>query len=195
MGREDQLTPLFRSPSQGRILAVLLLSQLEEPLTITEIGRRARVSSSTAHREIDRLERYGIVTSQRFAQTRLVRVDERNPYLEDLRSLVMKAYGPPALLGQLLGDVAGIEAAYVFGSWAARLAGERGPPPGDVDLLVVGHPDLDALEAAVREAEASLGREVQPTVASPAEWEAARSPLLRTIKKRPLVPVASSRDG
>jgi predicted nucleotidyltransferase len=194
VGREDQLTPLFRSPSQGRILAVLLLGQPEETLTITEIGRRARIPSSTAHREIDRLERYGILTSQRFAQTRLVRVDERNPYLEDLRSLVMKAYGPAAILGQLLGDVSGVEAAYVFGSWAARLAGDSGPPAGDVDLLVVGHPDPDGLDAAVREAEASLGREVQATVVSTAEWAAAESPLLRTIKKRPLVPVASSRD-
>jgi predicted nucleotidyltransferase len=26
----------------------------------------------------------------------------------------------------------------VFGSWAARYRGERGPVPGDVDLLVVG---------------------------------------------------------
>ena len=193
MGRQDQLTPFFRSPSQGRILAVLLLGEPEEPLTVTEVGRRAGVPTSTAHREIDRLERYGIVTSQRFAQTRLVRVDERNPYLDDLRSLVMKAYGPAAILGQLLRNVSGIEAAYVFGSWAARLAGDPGPPPGDVDLLVVGDPDPDALDAAVREAEGGLGREIQPTVVSPAEWEAAESPLLRTIKKRPLVPVASSR--
>ncbi|HYZ78707.1 MAG TPA: nucleotidyltransferase domain-containing protein [Gaiellaceae bacterium] len=123
-----------------------------------------------------------------------MRVDEHNPYLGDLRSLVMKAYGPAAILGQLLGEVRGIEAVYVFGSWAGRLAGEPGPPPGDVDLLVVGHPDPDALDAAVREAEASLGREVQPTVVSPSEWDAARSPLLRTIKKRPLVPVALARD-
>jgi predicted nucleotidyltransferase len=195
MGRSDQLTPLFRSPSQGRILAVLLLGRPEESLTISQIGRRARVPSSTAHREIDRLERHGLVTSERFAQTRLVRPNERNPYLDDLRSLVLKAYGPAAVLAELLSRVAGIEAAYVFGSWAARLAGDAGPPPGDVDLLIVGHPDPDALDAVVREAEAILGREVEPTVVSPSEWEAARSPLLRTIKKRPLVPVEPNRDA
>jgi predicted nucleotidyltransferase len=195
MGRSDQLTPLFRSPSQGRILAVLLLGRPEESLTISQIGRRARVPSSTAHREIDRLERHGLVTSERFAQTRLVRPNERNPYLDDLRSLVLKAYGPAAVLAELLSRVAGIEAAYVFGSWAARLAGDAGPPPGDVDLLIVGHPDPDALDAVVREAEAILGREVEPTVVSPSEWKAARSPLLRTIKKRPLVPVEPNRDA
>jgi predicted nucleotidyltransferase len=173
---------------------VLLLGRQDEPLTISEIGRRARVPSSTAHREVARLERYGLVTSERFAQTRLVRPNERNPYLDDLRSLVMKAYGPVAVLAELLAGVSGIDQAYVFGSWAARLEGQAGPPPDDVDLLVVGNPDFDALEAAAKEAEAALGREVQPTVVSPSEWEASQSPLLRTIKKRPLVAVTPTGD-
>jgi predicted nucleotidyltransferase len=37
--------------------------------------------------------------------------------------------------------LAGIEAAAIFGSWAARAAGEAGPSPVDVDLLVIGRPD------------------------------------------------------
>jgi hypothetical protein len=194
MGR-DELTPFFRSPAQGRILAVVLLARHEERLTITEIGRRARVPSSTAHREIDRLERFGLVTSQRFAQARVVRANEANPYLGDLRSLVLKAYGPAAVLGELLAPLADVEAAYVFGSWAARLAGEAGPPPEDVDLLVVGNPDPAALDAVMKEAEAMLAREVQATIVSPAEWDLAQSPLLRTIRERPLVPLAIDSDG
>jgi predicted nucleotidyltransferase len=191
MGR-DQLTPFFRTPAQGRVLAAILLARPEERLTVTQIGRRAQVPSSSAHREVDRLERYGLVTSERFAQARVVRPNERSPYLGDLRSLVLKAYGPAAVLGQLLAPLKGIEAAFVFGSWAARLAGETGPPPGDIDLLVVGTPDPAGLDAVLQDAEATLGREVQPTVVSPSEWEAADSPLLRTIKERPLVPLAGS---
>jgi predicted nucleotidyltransferase len=191
MGR-DQLMPFFRTPAQGRVLAAILLARPEERLTVTQIGRRAQVPSSSAHREVDRLERYGLVTSERFAQARVVRPNERSPYLGDLRSLVLKAYGPAAVLGQLLAPLKGIEAAFVFGSWAARLAGETGPPPGDIDLLVVGTPDPAGLDAVLQDAEATLGREVQPTVVSPSEWEAADSPLLRTIKERPLVPLAGS---
>jgi len=194
MGR-DELTPFFRTPAQGRVLAAVLLAGPEERLTLTEIGRRAQVPSSTAHREINRLERYGIVASERFAQARLVRPNKRSPYLDDLRSLVLKAYGPAAVLGGLLASLKGIEAAYVFGSWAARLAGETGPPPGDIDLLVVGNPDPAGLDAVVQEAEAALGREVQPTVVSPSEWESADSPLLRTIKGRPLVLLAPNSDA
>jgi predicted nucleotidyltransferase len=194
MGK-DQLTPFFRTRAQGRVLAAILLARPEERLTVTEIGRRAQVPSSSAHREVDRLERYGLVTSERFAQARVVRPNERSPYLGDLRSLVLKAYGPAAVLGELLAQLEGVEGAYVFGSWAARLAGETGAPPGDIDLLVVGNPDPPGLDAVLQDAEAILGREVQPTVVSPSEWEAADSPLLRTIKERPLVPVATDSDA
>jgi predicted nucleotidyltransferase len=194
MGR-DELTPFFRTPAQGRVLAAVLLARPEERLTLTEIGRRARVPSSTVHREVDRLERYGLVTSERFAQARVVRPNERSPYLGDLRSLVQKAYGPAAVLAELLAPLKGVETAYLFGSWAARLAGQTGPPPGDIDLLVVGNPDPAGLDAVVQEAEAILGREVQPTVLTLSEWEAADSPLLRTIKGRPLVPLATGSDA
>jgi predicted nucleotidyltransferase len=194
MGR-DQLTPFFRTPAQGRVLAAILFARPEERLTISEIGRRARVPSSSAHREVDRLERYGLVTSERFAQARVVRPNERSPYLGDLRSLVLKAYGPAAVLGELLAQLEGIEGAYVFGSWAARHAGETGPPPGDIDLLVVGNPDPAGLDAVLRDAEAVLAREVQPTVVSPSEWESADSSLLRTIKERPLVPLTTDSDA
>jgi predicted nucleotidyltransferase len=194
MGK-DQLTPFFRTPAQGRVLAAILFARPEERLTISEIGRRARVPSSSAHREVDRLERYGLVTSERFAQARVVRPNERSPYLGDLRSLVLKAYGPAAVLGELLAQLEGIEGAYVFGSWAARHVGETGPPPGDIDLLVVGNPDPAGLDAVLRDAEAVLAREVQPTVVSPSEWESADSSLLRTIKERPLVPLATDSDA
>jgi hypothetical protein len=194
MGR-DQLTPFFRTPAQGRVLAAVLLARPDERLTVTEIGRRAQVPSSTAHREVDRLERHGLVTSQRFAQARIVRPNELSPYLGDLRSLVLKAYGPTAVLSELLASLEGIEAAYIFGSWAARLAGNVGPPPDDIDLLVVGHPDSVGLDAALQEAEALVAREVQPTVVSPSEWKSADSPLLRTIKERPLVRLATGSDA
>jgi predicted nucleotidyltransferase len=118
-----------------------------------------------------------------------VRPDEGNPYIDDLRSLVLKAYGPTFVIGDAVAAVAGVEAVYIFGSWAARLGGEPGPPPEDVDVLVVGEPDAAVVDAALQEAEARLGREVHATLVSPAEWRAGTSRLLRTIMRRPLVQI------
>ena len=34
-----------------------------------------------------------------------------------------------------------MEEAYIFGSWARRYEGELGPPPADIDVLIVGDAD------------------------------------------------------
>ena len=44
----------------------------------------------------------------------------------------------------------GIDALYLFGSWAARYSGVEGQAPGDVDVLVVGHPDRDDVYDAAK---------------------------------------------
>jgi len=81
----------------------------------------------------------------------------------------------------------------IFGSWAARLSGEAGPPPGDIDVLVVGDTALrDEVYAAAERAEARLGRPVNPVLRSVDAWRhAASDPLLDEIQRRPVVKVAS----
>jgi predicted nucleotidyltransferase len=59
----------------------------------------------------------------------------------------------------------------IFGSWAVRYQGERGRPPHDVDVLVVGSPDRLAMYAAAQHAESRLGRQVNPVVCLPAPPE------------------------
>ena len=60
---------------------------------------------------------------------------------------------------------AGIEVAYIYGSWADRWSGAQGDRPvGDIDTLVLGAPDRDSLYAALSGAEEQLGRPVQVTV-------------------------------
>lgn len=75
------------------------------------------------------------------------------PYYHELRALLVKTIGPAAVLAHELSGVAGIETAFIFGSWAARYHGERGPAPHDIDLMVIGEPDLDTLYAACRRAD------------------------------------------
>jgi predicted nucleotidyltransferase len=62
-----------------------------------------------------------------------------------LTDLLTVTYGPLPVLTEELRTVPGIAKAYLYGSWAARYSGEPGPPPNDVDVLVVGDADADAL--------------------------------------------------
>ena len=35
--------------------------------------------------------------------------------------------------------IRGIGEAYLFGSWARRYVGERGAPPGNIDVVIIGN--------------------------------------------------------
>jgi predicted nucleotidyltransferase len=141
-------------------------------------------------REVARLEEAGLLTAVRRGRLHLVDANERLPYFGELRSLLLKTVGPAAVLGEALADVSGVDQAFIFGSWAARYNGEAGPPPNDIDLLVVGTPDLDTLYRALRAAERRLRLDVNPVVRSPAEWRRPDRGFLDEVRRRPLVRVA-----
>lgn len=180
------LLPIFRSAGQARLLSVLFLSP-ERSFSLSDLARRADLDAGNVHREVSRLESAGIVTTARVGTARMVRADEDSPVHEELSRLVLKTLGPPVVLARELAVIKGIEAAFVFGSWAQRMRGEAGPSPGDIDLLVVGDPDRRAVSAACRRAEASLGREVQPTIVSSADWSSPRTGFLQGLKAGALI--------
>jgi predicted nucleotidyltransferase len=99
------------------------------------------------------------------------------------------------VLTDLLSGVAGVEQAYIYGSWAARYLGEPGQVPRDVDVLVVGAVDEDKLYDVAREAESRLGREVNIGAMSPQYWEAPdpADSFMRHVRERPLVRLELSR--
>jgi hypothetical protein len=71
---------------------------------------------------------------------------------------------------------------YLVHDWASRYAGERGPAPHDVDVLVIGTPDRDEVYEAARRAQGRLGREVNPTIRKPEQWHGAQDGFARQLR-------------
>jgi predicted nucleotidyltransferase len=186
--KPSPLLPILRSRALASLLAYLFIEEPEE--TISGIAQRIRVSPSTVKRDIDELEESGIVTTRRSGRGRLVTVNRRSPFYPELRALMLKAFGPVPVLRAALAGVAGIEEAYVFGSWARRAGGERGHAPRDVDVLIVGDVDPDDVYRACTEAERMIRRDVNPTIVTRHEWDSPDSVLLENIKAQPLARIA-----
>lgn len=102
----------------------------------------------------------------------------------------MKALGPRSLLAERLSEIEGVDAAYLFGSWARRYEGDPGPPPGDIDVVVIGEPGVDAIYEAAGEVGRLVGQEVNPVVLTPAEWRSRRSGFVKEVRNGPVDPVA-----
>lgn len=183
------LLPIFRSEAQARILAWLLLTPTrEEP--IATLAPIAGVSQPAVLREANRLLEAGLLRERRAGNTRLVTANQGSPYFEPLTQILARSYGPAHVVPDELADVPGIDRVVIVGSWARRYHGEAGPPPRDVDVVVVGHPDRRALRRANARLEERLGWPVQITTISPADWDAEATGFIVDVRHRPHLDVA-----
>jgi predicted nucleotidyltransferase len=190
------LLPILRSQQQGVLLAAILDAPDVE-FSLADLGRLTGVAYPSVHREVERAERAGIVQSRRLGNVRLVRANTSSPYFEGLASVLVRAFGPPAVIAEALMGLDGIEAAYLFGSWAARFSGDDGERAvNDLDLLVLGEPDRSELFEATSSASHKLGREVQVTIRDAGWLTEGKGPFRATVKSRALVqiPLAEAPD-
>jgi DNA-binding transcriptional ArsR family regulator len=172
-----------------RILGVLF-GEASEPLSVGELARRTGVAQSTASREIARLTENGLVETHAIGRTNLVSANWSLPWAPELRSMLTQTVGVLGRAADALDKIDGIDSAFIYGSWAARYRGEPGPPPRDVDILVVGKAPVRVIRAALRDLEGTLHLDVNPVVIEPARWNAKKpEPFVAQLRERPLVEV------
>lgn len=191
------LLPLLRSRAQGDLLALLYLHP-EREYSLTETAALIGTSVKTVHTEASRLVAAGLVSDSRRGNVRLLRAVTGTPVSRPLTDLLAVTYGPLPVLTDLLAGTAGVSAAFIYGSWAARYLGEPGPVPHDIDVLVIGTADRDDLDEIARAAQDRLGRPVGIRRISPAAWTAPDpdDPFLESVRQRPLVEIPlAGRDG
>lgn len=180
------IAPVFRSDAQARLLAALLIDGSE--LSIRDLATRTGIAYATAHGELTRLLAAGILTEKLVGRSRLISGNPASPLVKPLREILLIVAGPVALLSEALGNIDGVERAFIFGSFAARARGFEGVAPNDIDLMVVGTPDAAAVYEACRHVEASVGRPINPTILTRAEFEPA-SGFLESVRSNPILPI------
>jgi predicted nucleotidyltransferase len=190
------LLPVFRSRLQGELLA-LLLGETDTEWTVDGLAERTGHPYQTVANEVRRLQAADLVTTRHVGRAKLLRANTESPYFRPLAQLALMAFGPPLVVGEEFGPLAGVERIFIFGSWAARYAGDSGPAPNDVDVLLVGAPDRDAAYDATRRAEHRLGREVNIVIRGPEDWHTASDGFSQQLRSSPLLeitPCASKHD-
>ncbi|MCO7220848.1 ArsR family transcriptional regulator [Klenkia sp. PcliD-1-E] len=157
--------------------------------TLSQLAQRVGASPRAVHAEVDRLVNSGLLVDRRLGRNRLLSAPADGLLVRPLRDLLAVTLGPLPVLTAALGAVAGVQRAFIYGSWAARYSGEPGPPPADIDVLVVGDADPDNLYDVAREAERRLGRPVDIRRVRSSSWddESSQDPFLASLRSRPLV--------
>ncbi len=121
-------------------------------------------------------------------RTRLIRANDESPLVEPLARDPHGRNRPDGDPGRGACPHRRIESVFLYGSLAARRLGDAGPAPHDIDVMVLGEPDVDAVYEACTRVEAAVHRPVNPTILTPAEF-AAPSGFLDNVRSGPAVVV------
>ena len=169
---ETGLAGALFTPVQQRVLG-LLFGQPERRFGSGELIRLADSGTGAVHRQLVRLAQSGLVTVSRQGNQKYYQANPRSPIFSELHGLVVKTVGlVEPLRAALAPFVEAIRLAFVFGS----IAKGTDTAGSDVDLLIVsdGVTYADVFEA-LQGAEQILGRPINPTIWTVAEWERERS--------------------
>ena len=160
------------TPVQLRVLG-LLYGQPERRFQSAELIRLARSGTGAVHRQLQRLGAAGLVRVTRDGNQKYYQAEKDSPVFRELRGLIVKTVGIVEPLRSALAPLADhIDLAFVFGSVAKGAEGAG----SDIDLLVVTDDLAYAdLYDALAKAERTLGRAINPTVFTRAEWERKRA--------------------
>jgi predicted nucleotidyltransferase len=170
-GRTGLGDALF-TPVQQRVLG-LLFGQPDRQFQSAELIRLARGGVGAVHRQLSRLAEAELVTVTRIGNQKHYQARRDSPVFDQLHQLVVRTVGVAGPLRQALARKArAIRAAFIYGSVAKGSEKAR----SDIDLMVISDSLRYAdLFEALRAAEAVLGRTINPTVMTLAQWRAKRA--------------------
>lgn len=173
------LERLFSSSARVKLLTLLLLNP-GQSFHIRQLARRLDCSYSNVRRELQNLTELGLLTRQTVANAVQFSANESHFLYDDLRSILLKTEGLGDVIRGRLVPTGQVDLALVYGSTAKGQ--ER--VDSDIDLLIVGTPDLTELEDALDDLETHIGRPINYVLYSPTEWEsklAERDPFLTRV--------------
>ena len=136
---------------------------------LSELRRLTGLGSASLQRELKRLAEAQLVSSERVGNQRHFQANPGSPVYDELIALTRKTLGMQPLLREALEPLAGdLRGAWIYGS----VAKQSETAQSDVDVMLVGD-DLSlsrVLEVLVP-AERDLGRKINPTCFTPAEFD------------------------
>ena len=157
----NMLSTLFGSRIRAKLLG-WLMTHPDERYFVRQFTGLINEDSTNVSRELTRLSNMGILTSQQEGRQKYYQVNRHSPVFEELRGLVIKTVGIGDIIRSSLEQQLEnqIVVAFIYGSFTKGGANAA----SDVDIMIIGDAKFGAITRALRAAQETLGREVNPIV-------------------------------
>lgn len=146
---------LFSSKLRIKLLDVFLSSP-DARFYIRELERKIKEEAKNVSRELKNLEALGLLISEKQGNLKYYSVNENFFLYPELKAIIFKTTGVQGLLKEALQRLKGIETAFIYGTYATGKESES----SDVDIMVIGKPDLTDLNEVISDLEEKLNREI-----------------------------------
>ena len=159
------LERLFTSRVRVRLLTLFLTHQTEA-FYIRQIARLTGETYNNVRQELQNLAESGLILSERRANATYYRANTDHFLFPELKRMILKTEAVGDRLREALSAFGNVRVAFIYGSTArgTELASS------DIDLMVIGDVDLDALDNAIDSTEEEVGRAVNYALFSVGEW-------------------------
>ena len=187
------LEELFVSRVRVKILQLFLSSPADSLFHVREIVRRVSEEINAVRRELARMEKFGMASSEWRANRRLYRFKKDYIFYNELISLVAKTTG---LGGNLVKNKVKLgKMKYAFISTRFIKGGSSNSD--DVDVLVVGSVVLPELQAIIADEQAKREQEINYSFMDEAEFKfrvKRRDPFILRVLTQPKIMLIGDED-
>ena len=149
------LDRLFSSKLRIKLLDVFLSSH-DARFYTRELERKIKEEAKNVSRELKNLEALGLLISEKQGNLKYYSVNENFFLYPELKTIIFKTTGVQGLLKEALERLKGIETAFIYGTYATGKESES----SDVDIMIIGKPDLTELNEVISNLEEKLNREI-----------------------------------
>lgn len=187
------LEELFVSRVRVKILELFLNSSQDSLFHVREIVRRVSEEINAVRRELARMEKYSMVTSEWRANRRLYRFRKDYLFYRELLSLVAKTSGLGGSLVKNKGKLGKIKFAFL----SMRFVKGLPPSTDDVEVLVVGQIVVPELQAIISDEQAKRDVEINYSFMDEAEFKfrvRRRDPFILRVLVQPKVMLIGDED-
>lgn len=177
--RQDLLTLFFTNPSKKYYLR--------------ELQRILGYSAGSIRRELLKFQKDDLFNTEKVGNLLYYSLNTKHPLFKELKSIVSKTVGVGGSLKKALSSFKKIKIAFIYGSFATK----REKATSDIDLMIIGDPDMSLLNEKITELEKRLKREINPTIYSLQEYKTkkrAKSGFIIELLKSPKIMLIGKED-
>jgi predicted nucleotidyltransferase len=124
-------------------------------------------SAGSIRRELLRFQNDNLFQTKKVGNLLYYSLNTKHPLYQEIKNIIFKTIGVEGSLKKLLTGVEKIKMAFIYGSFASK--SEK--PASDIDVMIIGDPEVSPLNEKIRGLELKLKREIHTTIYSLNEYQ------------------------